>query len=194
VKPWHLAASVVIGVSAFGLWVARADRGTAIPPAPQQRLSAVGLPTGTAPPQQRVTSASDARVSVAAMEFQSLQNLAEFDGLKLGIADAFAASLARSGRFRVVERTQLDRALQELDLNQTDRIDAATAQRIGRLIGAQYMIVGSFQVIGGQIKISARLMRVETAEIVRADSATGPVSGALALPDTVADRFVAQMK
>jgi TolB-like protein len=186
------ALTALIAVSAGTFWYARSVRGAGTPPPAQARESAAA--TSIAPAQAVAPNSAGQKISIAALEFQNAQNQAEFTGLKLGIADALAGAFARSGRFRIVERTQLDQALKELDLNQTDRIDSATVQRVGKLIGAQYLTVGSFQVVGGQIRIDARLLRVETGEVVQADSITGAAASALALPDRLAERLLSKIQ
>ena len=132
--------------------------------------------------------------SVAVLDFANLQKDPQYGGLELGIAEAFTTSFVKSNRFRVVERNQLEKVRTELQLNQTELVDPATAQKVGRLVGARYLVLGSFQVFGGQIRINARLLRVETGEIVQTDAATGPVSNTLSLPDGLAERFSLKVK
>ena len=151
----------------------------------------------TAQPTTPPTAAAPAgqKISIAALPFQGIQKLQDYVGLTLGIPDAFAVALTRSGRFRVVERTQLDAtAMKEIELSQTGRIEPDTAQRIGKLIGAQYLVIGSFQVFGGKIRIDARLISAETGRLVNADSVTGAASDALILPDSLAERMLKQIK
>ena len=185
------ATTALVIVSAGTLWYARGgQRGAPAPPQKRETAALIAL----AQTQVTTAAATGEKTSIATLAFQSVQNQPEFAGLTLGIADAFAGSFARSGRFRIVERTQLDQALKELDLNRTDRIDPATAQRVGQLIGAQYLVVGSFQVVGGQIRIDARLLRVETGEVVQADSITGATASALVMPDRLAERLLSQIR
>ena len=52
--------------------------------------------------------------------------------------------------------------LQEIKLSRTEFIDPATAQRMGKLAGADTILVGSFQKSGTQLRITARLVDVST--------------------------------
>ena len=45
----------------------------------------------------------------------------------------FIQALSQTGRFEIVERGQLKRALSEFDLTKTGKVDLATAQHAGRL-------------------------------------------------------------
>ena len=101
-----------------------------------------------------------------------------------------AQSLLSSGHFRLVERVQLNKVLDELNLDRSSYIDPSSAQRIGHLIGAQYLGIGSFQVFRGEMRLNARLIRVETGEIIAADRVVGPVGEALRLPDQLAVKFL----
>lgn len=64
------------------------------------------------------------------------------DAFRLGLATLVSTDLAILQRFRMVERVQLDAVLGELDLGQSDRVDAATAPRVGRLVGAERLVQG----------------------------------------------------
>jgi serine/threonine protein kinase len=186
---WLTAAGVVLFVVLGASWSMRNGRRTSEPP-PQERIAPVERSVVPPPPP----AAPDPRPSIAALEFQSPQVPSEFATLRVGIADAFTDAFARSGRFRVVERTQLDKAIKELDLGRSAHGDPATAQRVGQLIGAQYLIVGSFQIVSGQIRLNARLVRVETGEIVHAEAVTGKSADALQLPDRLVEQFLQALK
>ena len=132
--------------------------------------------------------------SIAALPFVNSLNDPKWSQFDLGIADGFADAFARDGRFCVVERSQLDKALKELDLNQSQTVDPSTAQRIGLLIGARYLVVGSFQVFEGQMRVNARILRVETGAIVAAETVTGAAQNGLSLPDQAARKLVNGIK
>jgi len=48
--------------------------------------------------------------------------------------------LAGTGKFKVVERTKLDKVLDEQDLADSGRISKSTGAKIGKLTGAQYLV------------------------------------------------------
>ncbi|MGH8166118.1 MAG: CsgG/HfaB family protein [Woeseiaceae bacterium] len=57
-----------------------------------------------------------------------------------GIEAIVIDSLARTGRFRLVERTELDSVLQEQDLATSGRIAAPSAAATGNVLGAEYLV------------------------------------------------------
>jgi len=51
----------------------------------------------------------------------------------------------KSRRFRIVERSELARAMQEAHLQPNALFDENTAVRLGRLVGARKVLVGSYK-------------------------------------------------
>jgi len=62
--------------------------------------------------------------------------------LSRGLAQMLTSDLALLQRFRMVERMRLGALLDELALTQTQRVDPATAARVGRLMQAGRMVQG----------------------------------------------------
>ena len=71
----------------------------------------------------------------------------------------------RSAVYEVVERAALDKALAELDISLSEMIDETTAARIGRMAGAQYILVSSLLKVGSDYHLSMRVVAVETAKV-----------------------------
>jgi len=51
--------------------------------------------------------------------------------------------LAGTGKFKIVERSKLDKVLDEQDLADSGRISKKTGAKIGKLTGAQYLVYGT---------------------------------------------------
>ena len=77
-------------------------------------------------------------------------------------------TLKATGDYNVVERERLSVALEELNLGTSSLVDEATCLRLGRIIGAQLMIFGGYQVIEEQMRLDLRLVEVETGKILKA--------------------------
>jgi TolB-like protein len=90
----------------------------------------------------------------------------DYDGLGKGIADLLINDMASNASMRVVERDRIQSILQEQSLVQTKSIDPQTAVRLGKLLGAQYMITGGFMSDGkGTLLVTSRVINVETGAI-----------------------------
>src|SRR5205085_3062468 len=59
-----------------------------------------------------------------------------------GVADLLVEKLVKSGQFRVIERKAIDKILSEQNFSNSDRADPNTAAKIGRLMGADAMVMG----------------------------------------------------
>jgi curli biogenesis system outer membrane secretion channel CsgG len=65
-----------------------------------------------------------------------------------GMANLVAANLANSGRYTVVDRATVDKILAEQNFSVSDRADPMSAEKIGKLVGADAVIVGSVTQFG----------------------------------------------
>jgi len=65
-----------------------------------------------------------------------------------GIANMLLTELVQNGTYTLIERTQVDRILNEQNLQQEGRADASTAAKLGRLLGVDAIIIGSITQFG----------------------------------------------
>jgi TolB-like protein len=114
--------------------------------------------------------AQDTRPGIAVWEFESGGSYGDdaFDTelLGVGIQQQLATEFAQNPAIRVVERARLREIIQELELAEEGRVDPNTAARAGRMVGARYMILGSFMDLSGQMQMNARVVDVETTELL----------------------------
>jgi TolB-like protein len=94
------------------------------------------------------------------------QDAEDFEALRVGLQQILMTELARNPAMRVVERSQLNALMAEQDLG--DRLDPNTAARVGKIVGARYMVLGSFMDFFGDFRLDARIVNTETSELVRA--------------------------
>jgi TolB-like protein len=109
---------------------------------------------------------------------------ADYDGLGKGIADLLINDMASNATMRVVERDRIQAVLYEQDLVKSKSIDPQTAVKLGRILGAQYMITGGFMSDGkGGLVLTSRVISVETSAItnpVKLQAKTDDVLGLVA--------------
>ncbi len=65
-----------------------------------------------------------------------------------GISDLLINQLVNDGTYRVIERQQLDKILKEQNFSNSDRADANTAAKIGRVLGVDTIITGDITQFG----------------------------------------------
>jgi TolB-like protein len=119
--------------------------------------------------------AQDARPGVAVMPFEDGgsygQDAEDFAALTVGLQQMLLTELAANGQLRVVERGRIRDILAEMELGASGNVDASTAAEIGKLVGARYMVFGSFIDWYGDFRLNARVVSVETGEIVKVERA-----------------------
>lgn len=121
--------------------------------------------------------AQDTRPGVAILPFGNGgsygQEKEDFDALTGGLQQLLLVELALNSGMRLVERDRLNTLLAEQDLAADGRVDENTAARIGSLVGARYVVIGSFVDWYGDMTLTARLVNSETSELVKATRAKG---------------------
>ena len=65
-----------------------------------------------------------------------------------GISDLLVNQLVNDGTYRVIERRELDKILKEQNFSNSDRADANTAAKIGRVLGVDTIITGDITQFG----------------------------------------------
>ena len=123
---------------------------------------------------------------VAVLKFKNLGGEAKLNGLVEGIGETVIMRSPARPDVTLVERNQVDQAIQEIDFGLTKYVDKKTAAALGQMAGVSVAVQGGFQTAGGQIRVNARLVRVATGEIVDSLVITQPESDLFAAQDAVA--------
>lgn len=83
------------------------------------------------------------------------------------LTDNISDELLKSGMVRVMERSQMDKILQEQGFQQSGTCDTSEcAVQIGRLLGIEQIVVGSVGKVGETYSLSIRMVDVSTGEVV----------------------------
>lgn len=94
--------------------------------------------------------------------------------LSKGLADLFITEFASLKSFDVVERAKLESLLQEMALGQSGLVEESSASEVGKMLGAQYLVFGSFMnLYKNQFRIDVRIVNVETGLTLKAEEETG---------------------
>ncbi|MCU0568547.1 MAG: CsgG/HfaB family protein [Oculatellaceae cyanobacterium Prado106] len=111
-----------------------------------------------------------------------------------GVSDLLTNKLVDGGAYTLIERSRIQAILAEQNLGASGRIDASTAAEVGRILGADAVVIGSVTRynlgesgggvsvlgIGGrsnrrkaEVQLTARLVNTTTAEIIATAQGTG---------------------
>ncbi len=118
-----------------------------------------------------------------------------------GISDELVTELLNTNKFRLIEREQINKVLNEQNFGTTGRVDTNSAAKIGKILGVQFLVMGrvtefSFKSteVGGislkkgvglglkntkaNVAIDARLVDASSAEIISSVTGKGNKSTA----------------
>ena len=103
------------------------------------------------------------RLSIAVMPFESK---GESEDLGELIMEKLITKLVNLRRFRVIERGAMDKIVEEQKLGVSGIVDEETAIEMGKIVGADAIVLGSCNLIQEFVTIKARLIDIETSETI----------------------------
>ncbi len=119
----------------------------------------------------QLAAAQDTRPGIGVLPFENGGSIGvdreDLEAFSVGLQQMLITELAFNGELRIVDRTNLHQLMEEQDLGAAGRVSAETAARIGKIVGAKYMILGGFIDFNAQLRIDARVVDVETTEIIK---------------------------
>jgi len=137
--------------------------------------------------------AVDAKRVVAVASFANLNKDPAQDWLSTGIGETLTVKLGQVPSLTLVERLRLSDAMKELSLQDTALVDASTATKIGKIVGAQTMVLGAIQRSGDELRITARFVDVESGAISNSAQADGTMKEVFSIQDRLADALLASL-
>ena len=98
---------------------------------------------------------------IAVFTFEDTNEEEDQESLGKTFSEMLTTALIQSNRFQVLERSQLDKILEEQALELTGTIDEETAVDVGKLLGIDAIVVGSTRFLKNKIEIDARIVDAE---------------------------------
>ena len=113
-------------------------------------------------------------LAILPFENNSIEDIEVLDPLRKGLADMLTTDLSKVVNLRIVERERLQSLLDEMGINQSSLVEETTAVKVGKILGAQSMLFGSFTKLDKkQMRIDIRIIQTETAQLIKADKLEG---------------------
>ena len=109
------------------------------------------------------------RLSIAILPFENKNISGELASIDL--LDKLITWFKETNRFDVVERSQLEKILEEQKLSLTGVISSATAVKVGKTMGVDAVVIGSWTRHARAVSVDARLVDTETAKVITAKEA-----------------------
>jgi TolB-like protein len=138
-----------------------------------------------------VIGASSAAVQTIAISyFDNTSKDKDFAPLSKGFADMLITDLSNIKSIKIVEREKLESILKEIKLGESKFIDQKTAQKIGKGLGSSQILTGSYLIMGENMRIDTRLVKVETGEIIMAEKVEGKKNDFAEMEKSLVDLLV----
>jgi TolB-like protein len=124
------------------------------------------------------TAAQGGPATIAVLPFEDRgsygQDKEVFRALSLGIPATIASELKGHSELRLADQNRIAQALKREKLGPDARVDAATAARVAKQVGARYAVTGNFADFYGKFRLDARIVDAESGQILKVVSNSDP--------------------
>lgn len=108
-------------------------------------------------------TAKDKKISMA---FVALTSDAQNKLVENYVTDALTQAVFEGGNVRIIERANLEKILKEQKFQSSGLVDDNSAKAIGKIAGVDYVCYGDMKDIGEEITVNARIVDVESGEVL----------------------------
>ncbi len=133
---------------------------------------------------------------VAILDFENVSGAAEYESWGKALSNMLITDLANNihpKKVEFFERSQLNKLLEEQNLQKSKNFDEKTAVDFGKLSGVNYVFVGSVFVMGKTCNFSSKLVDVQTSKILLAKDVSGNFEEFLKLKTELAEAIANQL-
>ncbi len=123
--------------------------------------------------------------SIAVMSFNNITRNPEDDWIGTGIAETVAADLKKVEGLTIIGRERVYEVLRGWNVDQDHLVDETLATKVGREVGARWLVIGGYQRIADMLRITARFVDVETGEIIKTVKIDGGMKEIFDLQDKI---------
>lgn len=135
-------------------------------------MIAACLLAGLLAAQATTGAAIDADTVVVVLPFENPQGISRLHWIREG-ASLLVGDLVRAGGATVVSRDERVLAYERLQLPVTATLSRASAIRVGHAVGAVAVVTGQLALDGDQLRIRARVIRLDNGRLSAESSASG---------------------
>lgn len=146
-------------------------------------------------PSAVVVDQAPKTLAILPFENNSVTDPERFAPLGKGLSAMLITDLKQAGTsLKLIERTAITSLLKEIALSQSGSVDQNTAIEAGKILGAQSIAFGSFMVLGSSVRIDTRIVKVETSELIMAESVDGSSNDFISLERGLANKIASSLK
>lgn len=134
-------------------------------------------------------------LAILPFENNSLTDAERYNPLAKGFAAMLTTDMGRKVKtIKIVERSRIDSLLREMQLTMAGVVDEESAVQAGKVLGARHIAFGSFTVLGEEVRLDVRVIRVETSAVVAAASVSGRSGEILGLITSLAGKIATSIQ
>jgi eukaryotic-like serine/threonine-protein kinase len=180
-RPWSkattIAAATVVAVSL--MWLA-------MPSGSEKPASAAAPLT--------ITDVTAGKTRVAVLPFENLTRRADDDWLANAFSDSLTFGLQPLDKLLFVSRASIAQTYREHSVREADRLEPEVVERLSKTLNVRYYVHGTYQRIGDQIRVVARMMEIGPGTIKAQESVTDRLDNLLQIEDALARRFASSLE
>jgi len=114
---------------------------------------------------------------------------AEFEPWEYGLASMLMTDMESIGVFNIISKEAMKDVIAEQEFQQTGMIDPKTLVKLGNLVGAQYILKGSFMEMNGMLRIETQVFSVEKGVQLQTAVVNGKTDTFFALEKELVDKI-----
>jgi TolB-like protein len=127
------------------------------------------------------------------LPFENLTGSSGDDWLAGGMADSLTHGLRNVGSVALLSRERISEIYRELGVKDSAALDPRVVRAVADRLNAQAFVHGTYQLVGGQIRVVARLVSADSGQIRAQESVTDKFDNVLQLEDQLAQRFASAL-
>jgi TolB-like protein/Tfp pilus assembly protein PilF len=120
-------------------------------------------------------SDSSAVYTIAVPQFSVLGDAKELQWIGESCAEGIVTNLLPEQGLRFVERQSLSTIINELKFQESGLVNEQNAVALGKLVGADYFLLGSASLLNRSVVLRGRLVNIETGMIIQSGEVQGPL-------------------
>lgn len=113
----------------------------------------------------------------------------EFQPWEYGLASMIMTDMETIGAFNIISKDALKDVIAEQEFQQTGMIDPKTMVKLGNLVGAHYILKGSFMEMNGTLRIETQVFSVEKGMQLQTAVVNGKTQDFFALEKELIDKI-----
>jgi DNA-binding winged helix-turn-helix (wHTH) protein/TolB-like protein/Tfp pilus assembly protein PilF len=181
---WLRSRAVIGGVILFGAllavgWITWKRSGASAD-------SAISLST--------VSQSSSKPPRLVVLPFENLTGRQADNWLAAAFSDSLTFGLQSLSGVILINRERIVELFVQQGVPESQRLDARAAQRLSKLLGVRYYVHGSYQLVGDDVKVVAKLVDADSGQIRLQESVTDRLTNVLHVEDDLARKFASSLE